>query len=403
MKAPVLVSTISKSVYPFERIEEFAENGESLEVSLPGIAGAKPVPGRHLGERFAAFLPFENMDPELSLGEGNTPLLEAGPALRELTGIRRLLVKNETQNPTWSFKDRGSFACVCMARAMKEKLTGTISTGNMGQSIAAYAARAGLKAVVFVPGFATAEKVAAMGIHGATVLRVHAPEYSVMKRQILSLSAELGLRVVSGNGPVRVEGYKLTAFEMYEQLHGDVPDFIAVPTSACGHIRGIFKGYDELRAAGLIGAVPRMIIVQAANNSPIVSAVKKRSDVIIPFTNVRTIAEAITTGDPPGGNELLDKARRFGWLAEEVTEEEILDGQRALAAAGLFVEPAAATSVHAVRKLRSAGRIGANDRVVLMLTGSGLKDMEVMERHPAPPVETTLEKMREDLSRVLEA
>jgi threonine synthase len=118
MNLPGLVSTTTSASYPFDRLEEFAENGESLEVALPGIVNAAPRPGRHLWERFAAFLPFDGIDPTLSLGEGNTPLLEAPALLREMTGIPRLLLKNETQNPTWSFKDRGSFTCVCMARAM---------------------------------------------------------------------------------------------------------------------------------------------------------------------------------------------------------------------------------------------------------------------------------------------
>lgn len=402
MNPPGLVSTATGASYPFDRLEEFAENGESLEVSLPGIANAVRRSGRHLWERFAAFLPFDGIDPSLTLGEGNTPLLEAPAPLAEMTGIPRLLLKNETQNPTWSFKDRGSFTCVCMARATGERVMATISTGNMGQSVAAYAARAGMKAIVFVPGFATAEKVAAMAFHGATVMRVEAPDYSVMKRHVLGLSADLGLRVVSGNGPIRVEGYKLTAFEMFEQMEGEVPEFIAVPTSACGHLRGIFKGYRELQAAGLVRSVPRMIIVQAANNSPIVTAVKRRMMSVVPFTNVHTVAEAITTGNPPGGDELLEKTRRFDWPAEEVTEEEILDGQRALASTGLFVEPAAATTLHAVRKLRSAGRIGLRDRVVLMLTGSGLKDMAVMEHHRTGCIDTTLNRVREDVLRVID-
>ena len=126
----------------------------------------------------------------------------------------------------------------------------TISTGNMGHSIAAYAANAGLRAVVFVPPFAPQEKVMAMAMHGAHVIKVAAPDYAQMKNTVLGLAGRLKLRIVSGNGPIRVEGYKLTAFEMFEQMGGEVPDFVAVPTSACGHIRGIFKGYRELQAAG---------------------------------------------------------------------------------------------------------------------------------------------------------
>jgi threonine synthase len=395
-----LLSTISGQIFPFERIEEFAGNGESLEVSLGGLAAARVRPGRHLWERFADFLPVE-IDGELSLGEGGTPLLPAGKALAGQTGIGRLLLKNETMNPTWSFKDRGSLTAIAMARQMGETVTATISTGNMGNSIAAYAAHAGIRAVVFVPRYAPPEKILAMAIHGATVVRVAAPDYSLMKREVLGLAAGLNLRVVSGNGPVRTEGYKLTAFEMVEQLEGRVPDFIAVPTSACGHIRGIFKGYRELKEAGLVDRLPRMIVVQAANVNPIVSAIREGRDRIVPVTGKETVAEAITSGDPPGGDEIVLKARQFGWLAEDVTEEEILDAQTRLAREGYFVEPAAAAPLAAARKLRAAGKIGGDDSVVLMLTGSGLKDMGVLARRGAEVIDSDLRSVRGDVEKIL--
>ena len=303
-----LVSTLTGREYPFERLEEFADNGEALEVAIAGIERARPRPGHHLWERFAEFLPFKAMDASASLGEGNTPLVDAGGRLKSFAGIDRLLLKNETQNPTWSFKDRGSLACIFMAQEMGERTTATISTGNMGHSIAAYGARAGIKPLVFVPEFAPREKLMAMTIHGATVIRVRAPDYAGMKKAVLGLAKDFKLRIVSGNGPIRVEGYKLTAFELFEQLQGEPPDYIAVPTSACGHIRGLFKGFRELLAAGLIRRLPRMIVVQAANNSPIVSAIKQGAKHIIPFSNFHTVAEAITTGNPMGGDEIIAKA-----------------------------------------------------------------------------------------------
>ncbi|HVM50457.1 MAG TPA: threonine synthase [Candidatus Acidoferrum sp.] len=397
-----LSSTFSGIEYPFDRLEEFADNGESLEVQVPGIERARPSGGRHLFERFASFLPFKTMDPSLSLGEGNTPLLPAGRSLRAFTGIERLLLKNETQNPTWSFKDRGSLACIFMAREAAETVTATISTGNMGHSIAAYAARAGIQALVFVPEFAPKEKLMAITMHGATVIKVRAPDYALMKKTVLGLAKALRLRIVSGNGPVRVEGYKLTAFEMHEQLGGEAPDYIAVPTSACGHIRGVFKGYRELLAAGLIERLPRMIVVQAANNSPIVTAIKRGLKQVVPFSNFHTVAEAITTGNPMGGDEIIAKAAQHGWLAEDVSEEEILEAQRVLAQAGYFVEPATATTLFAVKKLRAAGRIPAGASVVLMLTGAGLKDLEALQHQPFKVIESSLADVRGDIEKCLQ-
>jgi threonine synthase len=396
-----LVSTITGREYPFERLEEFADNGEALEVALADLDRARPRPGRYLWERFAEFLPFKAMDASASLGEGNTPLVDAGERLKSFTGIDRLLLKNETQNPTWSFKDRGSLVCIFRAQELGERVTATISTGNMGHSIAAYGARAGIKSLVFVPEFAPREKLMAMTIHGATVIRVRAPDYAGMKKAVLGLAREFNLRIVSGNGPIRAEGYKLTAFELYEQMRGELPDYIAVPTSACGHIRGLFKGCRELLAAGLIRRLPRMIVVQAANNSPIVSAIKQGAKHVIPFANFQTVAEAITTGNPMGGEEIIAKAYEHGWLAADATEEEILDAQRVLARAGWFVEAAAATTLGAVRKLRAAGKIANGESVVLMLTGAGLKDFEVMKHHLCSIVESNLDSVRRDLEQAL--
>lgn len=396
-----LVSTQSGLEYPFDRLEEFADNGEALEVHLEGLEKAKVRPGRHLWERFADFLPFENMDCACSLGEGKTPLVPASPRLREFTGIHRLMLKNETQNPTWSFKDRGSLTCMFMAQEMGETVTATISTGNMGHSIAAYGARAGVRAVVFLPDFAPAEKIKAMAMHGALVVRVSAPDYSAMKKRVLELAGVLGLRIVSGNGPIRAEGYKLTAFEMYEQMEGKVPDYIAVPTSACGHIRGLFKGYRELRRAELTSQVPRMVVVQAANNSPIVSAIKQGSPHVVPFTNVHTVAEAITTGNPMGGDEIVQKAAQHNWPAEDVTEQEILQAQTELARSGYFVEPASATSLFAVKKLCQQGRIEPDATVILMLTGAGLKDLEALQHHEFRVLDTTVEAVEDNVRGAL--
>jgi len=395
MKRGVLLkSTVSGVEYPFDILEEFTPDGESLEVIMNYVERPVIRRGGTLYERFYDFMPFDSTLDRFSLGEGNTPLLKADGKLTWFTGISNLLLKNETQNPTWSFKDRGSLACVALSSELGEEITATISTGNMGNSIAAYGAKAGIKVVVFVPHYTPAEKIMAMGIHGAKVIKVIAPDYSEMKKKILSLAGKLSLRIVSGNGPFRTEGYKLTAFEMFEQMGGEsgsVPDYIAVPTSACGHIRGIFKGYKELFDAGIIGKLPVMIIVQAQNNSPIVSAVKQGIRRVIPFSGFHTVAEAITSGNPQGGDELIDKACRYGWLAECVPEDEILESQRRLAESGFFVEPASATSLIAVKKLREKGLISSEAKVVIMLTGSGLKDTDVFRYHTTGVNEINIE------------
>lgn len=397
-----LISTISGIEYPFESLNEFAENGESLEVFIPGIEKARIKEGKFLWERFSDFLPFKFIDPELSLGEGGTPLVKADKKLQNFTGLRNLWIKNEAQNPTGSFKDRGSFTTILMAREMGEEFTATVSTGNMGHSISAYGARAGIKVIVFFPEFVPEEKVLPMAIHGSTLVKVKAEDYSLMKRRVLELSDKCRLRIVSGNNPIRVEGYKLEAFEMFEQMEGNVPDYIAVPTSACGHIRGIFKGYRELMQAGLIKKLPRMIVVQARNNSPIVKAIKMGVDHVIPFKNYYTIAEAITSGEPPGGDEIILKAKKFGWLAEDIEEEEILESQKILAKSGFFVEPSSATVLYAAKKLKDSRKINDEETVVLVLTGSGLKQLEVLKDSKFEIFESDTEKIERDMEYILE-
>jgi threonine synthase len=401
MKEVKLMSTLSGEEYSFNRIQEFAENGESLEVNIPNISNARIKTGNNLWERYAEFLPFSKMSKNFSLGEGNTPLLQANYSLQKFTGIKQLYLKNETQNPTWSFKDRGSLACIFMAGEMGEGVTATISTGNMGNSISAYGAKAGIKVIVFVPECAPLEKIKAMTIHGADIIKVKSPDYSSMKKHILELADKLNLRIVSGNGPIRVEGYKLTAFEIYEQMQGNLPDYIAVPTSACGHVRGIFKGFKELKLAGIINKIPKMIIVQAKNNSPLVSAIKEGKDEVIPFSNFETVAEAITTGNPMGGSEIIYKAKEYGWLAEYVSEDEIIDSQRELGEAGLFVEPASATSLYAVKKLRQEGKVDDNQKVMLMLTGAGFKDFDVFKYHRFDIQESNIQNVEGDIKRIL--
>lgn len=398
-----LRSTLTGIEYPFERLEEFADNGESLEVVIPGIERAGIRQGARVWDRFVEFMPFAGVHPELSLGEGSTPLVDAGPSLKAYAGNENLLLKNETMNPTWSFKDRGSIACSVMAVERGESITATISTGNMGQSMAAYGARAGLGVFVFLPDFAPREKILAMAVHGATVIRVGGADYADMKTSVLGLAARFGLRIVSGNGPIRVEGYKMEAFELFEQLRGEVPDFIVVPTSACGHVRGIFKGFRELLAAGLVSRLPRMVVVQAAANSPVVSAMKKGSREIVPFRNFSTIAEALSSGRPPGGEELLAKAIEFGWLAGDATESEILESQLFYARAGFFVEPGSATTLAALRSLCASGAIRKQDRVIVVLTGSGLKDIDIVRRHPMNIVDCGLKDIEgkvEDLLKI---
>jgi len=399
MFARRLISTISQQPYPFSRIEEYADNGEALEVQFEGVEHAK-IRTEQAGvlKRYANFIPFNDPKATYSLGEGDTPLLEADAGLKAETGIENLWIKDETRNPTGSFKDRGSLFCLWMADEMGESALATVSTGNMGHSIAAYAARSGKRALIFVPEFAPMEKVLPMAFFGAEVFRVRSPHYSEMKSKVLETASARGVRVVTGNGPIRCEGYKCLAFELYEQLKGQAPDYIALPISACGHIRGIFKGFRELMAAGFLTRLPAMVAVQASRNAPIVQAIQSESGEIHPFPVYPTVAEAITSTNPPGGSEIVEKAKRYRWPAETATEEEIIKAHQRLAMSGFFVEPSSATVLPALKKLRRRGVIPPESCVVMVLTGSGMKDLSLLSRKAADTRVVGLEDLEKVLS-----
>jgi threonine synthase len=321
--------------------------------------------------------------------------------LKVYTGLDRLYLKNETANPTWSFKDRGTVVCCALARQLGEPYLATISTGNMGQSVAAYAARCGLKALIVVPATASPQKLQAAAVYGATILRVETDDLCNLKHQLAAVAKSLGLRITSGANPFRVEGYKFEAFEMWEQLDGVVPDFVIVPTSAGGHIRGIFKGWQELEAAGLVESLPTMVLVQAASNAPLADALVGELPEPVPYPPAKTYASALTSNDPPGGADLLRLAQNAGWLGATVAEEAICEGWEIAARAGLWVEPSSAIVLPALRQLAARGVIPRDACVVASVTGAGPKDMRLVENSSFTVVQTTLTALENQLKKFL--
>lgn len=368
-----LQSVDGQEKFLLNTFEEFGSKGQALEVILPNIESAKIKEGNTIIEKYRDFLPFETIF-KCSLGEGKTPLLLASSGLNDFLSHDHIYLKNETVNPTWSFKDRGSWAAVQLAKNFNEKVIATVSTGNMGNSTAAFAIKNGLKAVIIVPQQASLEKIKAACLHGAEIIRVKTNNYSDMKSSLAKWAAKNEFRLSSGNNAIRVEGYKITAFEIFEQMNHTVPEYIAVPTSACGHIRGIFKGFKELKEAGITDKLPKMVIVQAEGNAPLVNALKKginKPDIV---DKPQTIASAITTGNPLGGEEIINKAKQYDWLYTSVSEEKILEGLKIFAQEGHYVEPSTATLAYGIQQLIQEEKIKSSDKVVMILTGSGLKD-----------------------------
>jgi threonine synthase len=326
-------------------------------------------------ERYADFLPLAKFDPAFSLGEGGTPLLPLDRLSAKL-GLPRLLAKNEMVNPTGSFKDRGTVIAVQKAVELGFRRIGTISTGNMAGSTAAYAAKAGLKSLIFVKQDTSRAKIIAAAVHGATVMKVRG-DYASLFRRSFEIGRRRGIYFMNSVDPFRIEGYKTAGYEIFEALgrdafNGRKPPRIFVPVSAGGHLIGLMRAFFDLKEVGAIRSLPRFIGVQAAGCAPVSRAFARDEAAVRRFPRPRTIAHAISNPFPPGGGLTLRLLRSCGGLMTSISERAILQAQTLLAEReGLFVDPASAVALAAARQL---GPGPGPD--ILILTGSGLKTVE---------------------------
>jgi threonine synthase len=340
---------------------------------------------------FRDYLPLHAVDPALTLGEGDTPMIELGHVEERLSIGARVWAKNEAANPTASFKDRGSVVAVHKAVELGFRTIGTISTGNMAGSTAAYAAKAGLKSVIFVKEDTDRDKIAAAGVYGPRILKVRG-NYGSLFRRSFEIGRRRGIYFMNSVDPYRIEGYKVTGFEIFLQLGGRAPDYVLVPVSAGGHVIGLMRSFLDLKDDGLISKIPTFVGVQAAGCSPIARAFKRRSPKVSRFPNPHTIAHAISNPDPPGGNLALRLVRDNGGLFLAVSEAAILRAHRLLAREeGLFVDPASATVLAGLERLAGTQKLGAKESIALIITGSGLKTLETVTDKDINFEETSLD------------
>jgi threonine synthase len=358
--------------------------------------GARPS-APTAAERFADFLPLKKYDPALSLGVGGTPLLLLGRIVEQF-GLPEIYAKNEMTNPTASFKDRGTVVAVQKVLELGIKKIGTISTGNMAGSTAAYAAKAGLKCLVFVKEDTPPDKIVAAAVYGATIIKVTG-DYGGLFRKSFEIGRRLGIAFMNSVDPFRIEGYKVTSYEIFEQLghsafRAKAPVMVFVPVSAAGHLIGLIRGFRDLHDLGLIPRLPTIIGVQASGCAPIARAFRRGFDRVERFPNPRTIAHAISNPTPPGGNLALRLLREAGGLMMDVGDPEIRRAQSLLASReGLFCDPASVTPLAAVLKLQRRKRLPAQARAVLVVTGSGLKSLEAVDAARLDIRSASLEKL----------
>ena len=324
--------------------------------------------------RYAPLLPAS--DPGgLAVVAGGTPLVRSR-RLDDTAGCR-VWVKDETEQPTGSYKDRGSAVALSLADADGTAPVGTVSYGNMAMSTAAHAASAGRDCVVLVPAETSSVRLELIAQYDPTVLRVEG-DYGALYDDVLALDPETPVDFVLSDPPARTSGYKTVVFELFEQFASDVPDALALPASSGGFVSGVYQGLSDLEAAGLLDELPRLYAVQTAASDPITRAFERGSDDVMPLEPAAvgdTIAHSIGNPAPPSGNVVLDAVRETDGAVLSVTDEEITSAQRAFARRGGFcVEPASATPLAGVTRLVDRGEIGSDDDVVLLPTGTGFKE-----------------------------
>lgn len=344
-------------------------------------------------ERYEDFFPFKGIREDICLHEGFTPLVASARLAAEL-GVKAVHLKNETENPTWSFKDRGTSAGIQHALKLGYKKIGTVSSGNMAASIAAYGAKAGLKTFILVSADLPPEKLNPIAIYNPVLIRVQG-DYENLYYESLKIGQKQAIYFINSDVPFRVEGSKTIAFEICEQLGFAVPDYVVVPTSSGGNLRGIIKGFEEFKLCGLIDRMPRIVCAQARGCAAIYNAHENNHAKISRVEKPDTIAHAIENPLPPSGNAILRKLRENDWIAVAVSDEEIIHAQKRLAGEGIFGQPAAAVPLAAVRQLAGKGVIGSNDTVVLIVTGGGLKYTAAFERHDLQVADCRMEGLRE--------
>ena len=328
--------------------------------------------------RYKDLLPIDG-EPTVGLNCGWTPLVRAERLGREL-GLRNLYLKNDSVNhPTLSFKDRVVSVALTKAREFGYEVVACASTGNLANSVAAHAAEGGFTSYIFIPDNLELGKVLGTLVYGANVLAVSG-NYDEVNRLCAEAVGKYNWAFVNINlRPYYGDGSKTFGYEIAEQLGWRAPDHIVVPCAGGSLMSKTYKGLNELAQLGIIPPVKtKMYAAQASGCSPITTAIKTKSDVIRPV-KPNTIAKSIAIGNPADGYYAIDTVRKSGGWAEDVTDDEVIEGIKLLGRTeGIFTETAGGVTVAVARQLVEQGRLPADELVVLAITGNGLKTQEAV-------------------------
>lgn len=342
--------------------------------------------------KYRELLPIQSEESIITLAEGGTGLHRCKRLGRKL-GLKKLYVKNEGENPTGSFKDRGMTVAISRAKELGKNKVLCASTGNTSASLAAYSARAGMECIVLVPkGKVAGGKMLQVAMHGARIIQVKGDFDQAFKTALELAELRGDLYLMNSINPYRLEGQKTLAFEISDQLDSKTPDTVILPVGNGGNISAAWKGFTEFEQLSITNRRPRMIGIQAEKAAPLAKAVKRKENKIRPVSNPQTLATAIRIGSPVNWPKVLKAIRESKGTAETVTDPEILQAQRDLATLeGIFVEPASAASIAGLKKLRANREIDPSETIVCVTTGHGLKDPSVLERLPKSQAGYSLE------------
>ena len=376
-----------------ENIYSCPKCGDLLQIEVPIDEISRKVDFESLRRlplsvwRYAPLLPITDASKIITLHEGGTGLHHCR-RLGAILGLEHLYVKNEGENPTSSFKDRGMTVGITRALEVGAKSVICASTGNTAASLAAYSAKAGLERIVLIPsGKIAYGKLAQAIVYGAKIVQIKGNFDKALKMVFEICSRNREIYLLNSVNPFRIEGQKTLAYEVCDQLNRQ-PDYFIIPVGNAGNISAAWKGFTEYYNLNQIEAKPKMIGVQAKGAAPIAEAVAKKRSYIEPVKKPETIATAIRIGMPVSWKKALRAIYDSEGTALTVNDDEILDAQSLLARLeGLFVEPAGAAPIAALKKLKEEGYISRDDLVVCVATGHGLKDPDVISRLYEKPIE----------------
>ena len=348
--------------------------------------------------RYFELLPITDKSNIVSINAGMTPLVKAEKLGKEI-GLNNLYIKNDSVNPTFSFKDRPAGVAVSKAKEFGLASVGCASTGNLAAATAAHAAKADLPCYIFAPSDIEHAKITQALSYGSHYIAVDGT-YDDANRIAAQVGDSKGVGIVNINmRSYYVEGSKTLAYEVAEQLNWQVPDQLIVPTGSGAMLNAICKGFEELETVSLVNQVSQMHMncAQANGCAPIVTAFKKNSTDVVPVESPDTVAKSLAIGDPGDGRYVLKRLKQFNGIAEESNNKEILDAILLLAKTeGIFTEPAGGVSVAVLKKMVEQGKIDKNEITVCYVTGNGLKATEsLMEVLPKPQV------MQPDVAKIL--